>query len=301
MQERPIPAARETGPRVNWPPGLRDRILAGALSGRDAGRPVDPPPGIPPFEAFRRTVRSMDALLTVLTDAEWTAPAIRGLTVQGLIGHLIGVERDFLRAVRGLIPAQPGAEDHIGATQTSALEQLGKSPDQTLHDWRQSVTDTRQVLRDCAEDDRPTAPVSMHGITLPVGDFLVVRAFEMWTHEEDVRRATGRPLSPPDDATLSLMSRLAATLLPHAMARTGYPAPAEVRLVLTGRGGGTFTVQVGEQPAEPPDRARLIMDTVQFCRVVADRLADVDVTVDVSGDPTLAAAALAGARSLALD
>jgi uncharacterized protein (TIGR03083 family) len=286
---------------VSWPPGLRDRVLAGALSSRDAGRPIDPPPGISPSEAFRRTLRSMDSLLVDLTEAEWTAPAIRTLTVQGLIGHLIGVERDFVGAVRGLIPAQPKADDHIGSTRTSALEQLGKSPDQTLHDWRQAVTDTTDAIRDTTGSDRPAPPVSMHGLTLPLGDFLVVRAFEMWTHEEDVRRATGRPLVAPDDSTLSLMSRLATTLLPHAMARTGRSAPGEVRLVLTGRGGGAFTVHVGQVSDEPPDRARLILDTAQFCRVVADRLADDDITVDVSGDPALAAATLAGARSLALD
>jgi uncharacterized protein (TIGR03083 family) len=275
--------------------------LAGGLANRDAGRPVDPPPGISPLEAFRRTVRSMDSLLVELTDAEWTAPALRSLTVQGLIGHLIGVERDFLAAVRGLIPAQPGADDHVASTQTSALEQLGKSPDQTLHDWRQAITDTTDALRHSPQPDRPAPPVSLHGITLPLGDLVVVRAFEMWTHEEDARRATGRPLSPPDDSTLSLMSRLAATLLPHAMARTGRSAPAEVRLVLTGRGGGTFTAHVGDPSDTTSDRTRLIIDTVQFCRVVADRLADADVTADISGDPELAAAALAGARSLALD
>ena len=298
MQERPIPTAREARA---WPPGLRDRILTGALSAREAGRPVDPPPGIAPAEAFRRTLRAMDSLLADLTDEQWTAESVRGLTVQGLIGHLIGVERDFDRAVRGLIPAQPGADDHVGSTQSSALEQLGKSPDQTLHEWRQAVTDTLDLVRDLPESDRPAPPVSLHGVTLPLGDLLIVRAFEMWTHDEDVRRATGLPLSPPDDATLSLMSRLAATLLPYAMARTGRSAPAEVRLVLTGRGGGTFTVQVGEATDGTLDRTRLIMDTVQFCRVVADRLADSDLTMDVSGDADLAVAALAGARALALD
>jgi uncharacterized protein (TIGR03083 family) len=243
----------------------------------------------------------MDSLLAGLTDDQWTVRAIRDLTVQGLIGHLIGVERDFDRAVRGLIPAQPGAEDHVGATQSSALDQLGKSPDQTLHEWRQAVADTLALVGNMPEGDRPAPPVSLHGITLPLGDFLVVRAFEMWTHEEDVRRAIGQPLSPPDDATLSLMSRLAATLLPYAMARTGRTAPAEVRLVLTGRGGGTFTVQVGQQAEGTLDRARLIMDTVQFCRVVADRLDNADLAIDVSGDADLAVAALAGARALALD
>lgn len=298
MQERPIPNAREARP---WPPGLRDRILTGALSAREAGRPVDPPPGIPPVEAFRRTVRAMDSLLADLTDAQWTAASIRGLTVQGLIGHLIGVERDFDRAVRGVIPAQPGGEDHVGATQSSALEQLGKSPDQTLHEWRQAITDTLELVRGLPASDRPAPPVTMHGVTLPLGDLLIVRAFEMWTHDEDIRRAAGLPLSAPDDATLALMSRLAATLLPYAMARTGQSEPAEVRLVLTGRGGGTFTVQVGAPTDGTHDRTRLIMDTVQFCRVVANRLADADLTMDVSGDADLAVAALAGARALALD
>jgi uncharacterized protein (TIGR03083 family) len=253
------------------------------------------------LEAFRRTLRAMDALLGDLTDAQWSAEAIRGLTVQGLVGHLIGVERDFERSVRGVIPAQTGAEDHVGATQGSALEQRGKSADQTLHEWRQAVSDTLALVRSLPSDDRPAAPVSMHGVTLPLGDFLLVRAFEMWTHEEDVRRATGRPLSPPDDTTLALMSRLATTLLPFAMARSGHGAPGEVRLVLTGRGGGTFTVQVGEQLGGTLERTRLIMDTVQFCRVVANRLENSDLTVDVSGDSDLALATLDGARALALD
>jgi uncharacterized protein (TIGR03083 family) len=257
------------------------------------------------LEAFRRTLRAMDALLTDLTDSQWSSPAVRGLSVQGLIGHLIGVERDFERSVRGLIPAQPGAEDHIGATQSTALEQLGKAPDQTLHDWRQAVADTLALVRSLPADDHATSlgsltPISLHGVTLPLADFLLVRAFEMWTHNEDIRRATGRPLSSPDDATLSLMSRLATRLLPHAMARSGHGSAAEVRLVLTGRGGGTYTVHVGPQ-AGATGRVRLIMDTAQFCRVVANRLGDAELTIDVSGDADLAAEVLAGARSLALD
>jgi uncharacterized protein (TIGR03083 family) len=258
---------------------------------------VNPPPGIPPIEAFRRTLRSMDALLGDLSDAEWTTPALRGLTVQGLIGHLIGVERDFNAALRGVIPQQPGADDHIAATQSSALEQLGKSPEQTLHDWRQ---ETRATVGAVVHNPSLTQ-LSMHGVTLPLDDFLVVRAFEMWTHEEDICAATGRPRTAPDDSTLSLMTRLAATLLPFGMARAGRVAPAQLRLVLTGRGGGTFTVQVGTDPDGGTDSARMIMDTAQFCRVAANRLTDAELTLDVAGDADLVADALAGARSLALD
>ena len=33
----------------------------------------------------------------------------------------------------------------------------------------------------------------MHGMHLPLGALLVVRAFELWTHDNDIRRAAGLP------------------------------------------------------------------------------------------------------------
>ena len=58
-------------------------------------------------------------------------------------------------------------------------------------------------------------------MTLPLNSLLVVRTFELWTHENDVRRATGLPPSVPDLVTLRLMTGLAVELLPHGMARAG--------------------------------------------------------------------------------
>jgi len=78
----------------------------------------------------------------------------------------------------------------------------------------------------------------------------VVRAFELWVHENDIRRAVGLPPSVPDAPVLRLMSDLAARLLPYA-ARTGLREPVDVHLVLTGPGGGTWDVLVGESPPEP--------------------------------------------------
>ena len=33
----------------------------------------------------------------------------------------------------------------------------------------------------------PDATVRLHGMRLPLGALLVVRAFELWTHENDIR------------------------------------------------------------------------------------------------------------------
>ena len=40
-------------------------------------------------------------------------------------------------------------------------------------------------------------PVTLHGFTLPLNSMLTVRSFEMWTHEEDIRRCAGSPLVAP--------------------------------------------------------------------------------------------------------
>ena len=46
------------------------------------------------------------------------------------------------------------------------------------------------------------AEVAVHGMRLPLGVLLVVRAFELWVHENDIRRAAGLPPSVPDPPML---------------------------------------------------------------------------------------------------
>jgi hypothetical protein len=133
---------------------------------------------------------------------------------------------------------------------------------------------------------------------LPASTLLVVRAFELWTHENDIRQAIRWEASVPDPSTLRLMTDLAARLLPRAGA--GLPGPVDVRLVLTGPGGGTWDVTVGNGP--PAATAiSIVTDAVGFCRLAANRIAPADLDVSITGDPGRAAAVLAAAATLALD
>ena len=140
----------------------------------------------------------------------------------------------------------------------------------------------------------------MHGMRLPLSALLVARAFELWTHDNDIRRAAGLPATVPDPPTLALMTRLAARLLPHAAARTGLHEPVNVHLVLTGPGGGTWDIAVGAGPPDPVS-IRIVADAVGFCRLVANRAAPADLDLHVTGDPGRAAGVLAAASALALD
>ena len=305
--DRDLPALPPDLPVL--PAGLRERVLAASLRARDAGRPVPDAPEISPVEAFSRAVSAFYAVLCFLDEGGWRTPVLRGLDVQGLVGHLIGVEEDVYRALAG-DPAVADAE-HVESTQAAALDQAARRPAQTRADWRRAVDRTLDLVRPA--DAR--ARVAVHGLRMPVNALLVVRAFELWTHENDIRQAVGWAPSVPDPSTLRLMTDLAARLLPHAGAVL--PEPVDVRLVLTGPGGGTWDVTMGghpsgnpaepsADPAEPsaePAAASvaIVTDAVGFCRLAANRVTPADLDVSVTGDPARAAAVLTAATTLALD
>jgi uncharacterized protein (TIGR03083 family) len=276
------------------PTGLRERVLAASLRARAVGRPVPGAPEIPAAEAFSRAASAFYGLLCILSDDDWRTPVLRGLDVQGLVGHLIGVENDMHRALAG----DPEVADasHVESTQAAAVDQAARPPAQTRAGWRRAADRTLGLVRSADSG----AEVAMHGMRLPLYALLVVRAFELWTHENDIRQATGWGASVPDASTLRLMTGLAARLLPHAAARAGLAGPVDVRLVLTGPGGGTWDLTVGAG-ASSPAAVSIVTDAVGFCRLAANRVTAGDLDVHVTGDPGQATAVLAAATTLALD
>ncbi|HTS98657.1 MAG TPA: maleylpyruvate isomerase family mycothiol-dependent enzyme [Streptosporangiaceae bacterium] len=283
------------GRPVEVPGGLRERVLAASWQARAAGHALPQMAAISPAEAFGRAADAFGGLLSALQDADWRRPALRGLDVQGLVGHLIGVEDDVQRGLAG--DAGIATADHVASTDPAAVRQAGRSPAQTRGDWRRAADRTLALVG--ASGDL-TGEVAVHGLRLPIGALLMVRAFELWTHDNDIRRAAGLPPSVPDPATLRLMTDLAARLLPHAAARTGLREPVEVHLVLTGPGGGTWDVAVGDRAGEPA-LVGIVTDAVAFCRLVANRLTPDGLDRYVTGSPARAARVLAAASALALD
>jgi uncharacterized protein (TIGR03083 family) len=280
---------------LTLPPGLRERVLAASLRARDAGRPVPDAPDISAVEAYIRAAGAFYATLCVLSEDEWQTPALRDLDVQGLVGHLTGVEYDVHRALAG-DPAVADA-NHVESTQAVALRQAVGTPARARAEWRRAADRTLDLTRAIQSAD-PQARVAVYGMRLPVRTLLVVRAFELWTHDNDIRLAVGWEASVPDPSALRLMTDLAARLLPQAGA--GLPESGDVRLVLTGPGGGTWDVTVGGGPPAVAAVA-IVTDAVGFCRLAANRATPAELEVDVTGDPARAAAVLAAASTLALD
>jgi uncharacterized protein (TIGR03083 family) len=281
--------------RQSLPPDSRDRVLAAARAARAAGRALPDLPPLSPPDAFGLAVDAFYRLITALPTGAWRTPVLRDLDVQGLVGHLTGVEDDVQRALAG--DPDVACADHVASTQAAAERQAGRAADDTRREWHAAAERTLARARTIDLD----AVVAVHGMRLPLRALLVVRSFELWTHEDDIRRVCGLPESVPDAAVLRLMTGLVANLLPRGVARvTDEPPSVDVHLVLTGAGGGTWDVPVGERIAAAPEVA-IVADAVRFCRLVAARLAVDELGAHVTGGPQLATTVLAGAAALALD
>ena len=132
-------------------------------------------------------------------------------------------------------------QDHVTSTQPAADRQAGRAIAATRTDWRRAADRTLELVRDADM----AAEVTVWGIPLPLSALLVARAFELWTHENDIRRVAGLPASVPDVSTLRLMTELATSMLPFGAMLASLPGPVNLRLVLTGHGGGTWDVVIG--------------------------------------------------------
>ena len=148
---------------VTLPAGLRDRVLAASRHARTTGHRVPAREEISPAEAFSRAADALHELLRALTDQDWRQRAVRGLDVQSLVGHLIGVEEDMHRCLSG-DPAVAQA-DHIESTQAAAVRQAGRPPDQTRAQWRRATDRTRTLVRACTD---PDAEFAVHGMRRPI-------------------------------------------------------------------------------------------------------------------------------------
>jgi uncharacterized protein (TIGR03083 family) len=281
------------------PMALRARVLHAAEAERAPGVAVGTGPTIGAVEAYRRTVASFDAVLSALTEDEWHRPTIRGLDVQRLVGHLIGVERQLHAALDGG-PVTETTADHVLSTEPDAQAQVGRPPSETHAEWLELSETTIRV----AESLDPAGlrrVVALHTFTIPIERMLVVRSFETWTHEEDIRRATGRPLAAPDSSRLRLMTELAVGALPAGLRFIDQPQPGRTaRIVLTGPGGGTWQASL-DRGTPGAAEVRLVADATSFCRLVANRMPRSDFDVVLTGDDELGEVILAGARALALD
>ena len=274
---------------------LRARVLDAATSARRPGRPaveaeVDEIEEIDEIETLRRTLADIAVLVDSISAVEATARTIEGWTVAGLVGHLTAIERYF-GSVLGWWnePALDHVSDHLAMTRPTVEISESADFEDVRSKWHAATAAVVARLSDL--EGRLVERVDFHAFDLSIRSLLVARTFEVWTHDEDIRRALGHEPAAPDAARLRVMTRTAVAALPLGMLLGGRaPSGRSVRVVLTGDGGGSWvqSLEFGASPIEvPAPSATLVTDAMGFCRVAAKRLDPRDLAYRYRGEADL--------------
>jgi uncharacterized protein (TIGR03083 family) len=275
------------------PPALRAPLLQRAAA---APRP-DPAAASDPVTVFANQVAALTELLATVDGEEWHLPVEPyRWTVIELVAHLAVIERytaHQLGIAPSWSPAGPTGHLEIGADQIAAAGR--RPPAETVTLWREAAQATVDAAR---SEHAPAldAAVELHGWPFTTATALIARAFEIWTHGDDIRRATGRSLLAPEPADLRAMSSFSVGSLPLLVPVVAPDAPFEGgRVVLTGTGGGTYDLG---------DRSRrqfvLVADVVDYCRLAARRLPAGELDAAIEGDEQAAAHLLGAAQLFAI-
>jgi uncharacterized protein (TIGR03083 family) len=203
-----------------------------------------------------------------------------GWTVRDQLSHLIGVERMLL----GEAPPPPMdvLPDHVrngfaelNEPWVEARRRLAGN--EVLAEFI-SVTGRRiHELRTMPPEGFDVVSWSPVG-EVPYRDFLATRVLDSWAHEQDMRRAVGRPGGRNGVGEQAVLDRCERTMPFVVGKRVAPPDGTTVRFVVTGVLGRQVTVAVAEGRAEavPGDdgvaTATLITDQETFWRLGFGRI-----------------------------
>ena len=247
---------------------------------------------LPVVDQLSRTWDSIEELCAGLTEEEWKAPTgCEGWSVQDQISHLIDYESRAL--------GRPGPDHQVGplphlknpmgtANEVGVDWRRQFSGAEVLEEFGQVTAARRAQLAELTEADLATETQTPVG-TGTLADMLQLRLMDTWSHEQDIRRAVGRPgheEGPAVDGALAYFFGL----LPYVVGKkAAAPEGATVVFDVGGRvlsiavvGGRAGVVELA--PAEPT--VRISTDPATFAALVGGR-SDPTGPVALDGDRDL--------------
>jgi uncharacterized protein (TIGR03083 family) len=290
------------------PPGdLRERVLAAAVAGRVPSPVVA---GASPIDVHRTELSRMVMLLADLRPDEWARPVdppeFAGWTVHDVAAHLVANESLLAEHLEVPVPGVTETEqDNLGRTAAAQARHRDLPPGAAAGELELAAeaVDTEVQARGEA---RLGERVEWWDGPMALWAALLIRAFEAWTHADDVRRATGRPMVAPPDPSLLTMSFAACGFVPSLLAARELVHPGRwVRFRFDDLGPeAVWDVDLGTiggiRPAgEVEVDTEIAMSGVAFCRSVSNRPPGGSHDYTATGDSALAAAVIDALPALA--
>jgi uncharacterized protein (TIGR03083 family) len=233
-------------------------------------------------EAMEESLRSLQSVLSSLSDEEWHAPTgCPGWDVHDVASHVVGVEQG-IAGVPAPDHVLPDGLTHVrddrgremelavdyrrNVAPADLLREFGEAIDRGLANRQKSTRDPEELT------DGP------FGWKMPYWQLLRIRTFDVFAHEQDVRRAVSRPGN-LDGRAATLIGEMFAEMVPGIAASrvedlgnqgttivVTEPGPPEPRTVALGNGetvATTITLPFSELLALVCGRADVRQSLVQ--------------------------------------
>jgi len=243
--------------------------------------------------AWRHAIESVLSIGRQLSDPEWSSPTeCPKWTVKDQYAHLIGAER-------WMAAGHPLPEEGIEAWAAAPVAARRDTPPAAILDELREVYERRLVDLDRTGLD-PDQPIHLADGRAGTLDLLLrIRVLDAWVHEQDIRRAVGRPGN-LDSPGAAIAGDLFVIALPRIVAKSAKAPPGSTfRLTTTGEVGVDVAVTVDRNnrgtlvaPGRPA-LAHLTMAWEAYTRLSAGRGSRADHDIRITGDRTLAERVLA--------
>jgi uncharacterized protein (TIGR03083 family) len=243
------------------------------------------------IDAFEQTARSMLALGGELGADDWArATECPGWSVKDQYSHILGVERYLLGET------DDGVIRTVANTDLDVEALRGSTPQKILGELHGVIDRRVAMLRSGAVDFTEQIDTPF-GRRMGYGDFMRFRAFDVWMHEQDVRRAVARPGN-LDGPAADCSRQILGGALPFVVGKRAAAGPGQTVVVETA--DHRWRVEVGDdrrarlRDGETEPTVRLRMEWETFARLGGGRVQASVAEVEVAGDPDLAGRVLAG-------
>ncbi|MEY2420324.1 MAG: hypothetical protein QOI95_391 [Acidimicrobiaceae bacterium] len=253
----------------------------------------------PSIDNLETTWRSIDSLCSTLSDDEWAQPTgCPGWSVQDNLAHLIDYEARALgRPAPEHSPVDVShTKNAMGESNEVGVDYRRSMPgSKVLNEFREVTAARLAQLQALTTDDLEREIVTPAGPGT-VADMLRLRAMDTWAHEQDMRRALGRPGNTQGPAAEEAVGFFAGFLPIIVGKRAGAPDGATVAFEVGDCHRSVIEVVDGRATVSErePDEVTvaLVIPPATFAALVGGR-SDVPDDVVINGDEALGRAIVA--------
>ncbi|WP_042416363.1 maleylpyruvate isomerase family mycothiol-dependent enzyme [Streptacidiphilus anmyonensis] len=253
-------------------------------------------------DAWTQSIEAISELVAPLPEGAWNRPTeCPGWSVRDVVSHIIAMESELLGDPRPIHTLPRDLRHVVDEFSRHCEVPVDKRRCHTAVEMASELEYTiirrSRALRSdrYAPVDEVRWPMGPYSRDVPFHQLLRTRVFDVWTHEQDIRRALGRA-GGLDSAAAAITRDYLIEMLPRAVAKLA-GAPAGTTAVFDVHGEQEFmrTVHVDADGRGRVDGEVLLapavalgMDWETFSRLACGRIPSQAADVKVEGDEDLA-------------